>query len=62
VLRAQTVVLNGSGTSESLAVITLASRRVQSWRGTQTLEVQLTNGQQTRRLVQQLTDSAALMP
>jgi hypothetical protein len=62
VLRAQTVLLTGSGTSESLAVVALASRRVQSFRGTQTLEVQLTNGQQSRRLVQQLTDVATLIP
>jgi hypothetical protein len=61
-LRAQTVTLTGSGTSESLAVVLVASRRIQSWRGSQTLDIELTNGQQTRRLVQQLTDSATLLP
>jgi hypothetical protein len=61
-VRQQTVTLTGSGTSESLAVLALSSRRLQSWRGTQTLEVQLTNGQQTRRMVQQLTDNAAMIP
>ena len=62
VLRAQTVVLTGSGTSESLAVVALASRRIQSLRGSQTLELQLTNGTQTRRIVQQITDTVALIP
>ncbi len=61
-IRQQAVTLTGSGTSESLSVVLLASRRIQSWRGTQTLEVQLTNGQQTRRMVQQLTDSVASIP
>jgi hypothetical protein len=61
-LKAQAVTLTGSGTSESLAVVQLASRRIQSWRGTQTLEISLTNGQQTKRMVQQLTDSASLIP
>jgi hypothetical protein len=62
VLRAQTVVLTGSGTGESLAVVDVVSRRIQSWRGTQALEVQLTNGQQTRRMVQQITDTVMLLP
>ena len=61
-IRQQAVTLTGSGTSESLAVVLLATRRIQSWRGTQSLEVQLTNGQQTRRMVQQLTDSVASLP
>ena len=61
-LRGQTVSLTGSGTSESLAVVLVGLRRIQSWRGSQTLEIALTNGQQTRRLVQQLTDTAAPMP
>ncbi len=61
-IRQQPVTLTGSGTSESLAVVLLATRRIQSWRGTQTLEVQLSNGQQTRRIVQQLTDIVASLP
>ena len=61
-IRQQAVSLSGSGTSESLAVVLLGARRIQSWRGTQSLEVQLTNGQQTRRMVQQLTDSVASVP
>ena len=61
-LRAQTVTLTGIGTSESLAVVALGARRLQSWHGSQTLELTLTNGQQTRRIVQQLTDSATIMP
>ncbi|MDZ7631813.1 MAG: hypothetical protein U5K74_10825 [Gemmatimonadaceae bacterium] len=60
-LRSQTVTLTGTGTGESLAVIAVATRQLQSWRGTQSLEIQLTNGQQTRRMVQQLTDSATLI-
>ena len=61
-IRQQAVTLTGSGTSESLSVVVLATRRIQSWRGTQTLEVQLSNGQQTRRMVQQLTDTVASVP
>ncbi len=61
-IRQQTVTLTGSGTSESLSVVQLATRRIESWRGTQMLEVLLTNGQQTRRMVQQLTDSVASVP
>jgi hypothetical protein len=61
-LRQQTVTLDGTGTSESLAVVLVATRRIQSWRSTQSLDVQLTNGQQTRRVVQQLTDTASLIP
>lgn len=62
VLRDQMVTLQGSGTSESLAVLAIADRRIMSWRGTQTLEFEITNGQQVRHLVQQLTDNAALLP
>jgi hypothetical protein len=62
VIRAQTVVLSGSGSSESLAVVLVDSRRIQSFRGTQTLEIQLTNGQQTRRMVQQISDLVSLVP
>jgi hypothetical protein len=61
-LRAQIVSLTGSGTSESLAVMVLSAHRVQSWRSSQTLELTLTNGQQTRRIVQQITDSATVIP
>lgn len=61
-IRAQTVALTGSGTSESLSVVLLATRRIQSWRGTQMLELSLTNGQQTRRMVQQLVDSVVSVP
>ncbi len=61
-LREQTVTLTGTGTSESLAVVSVATRRVQSWRSSQSLDVQLTNGQQSRRMIQQITDSATLMP
>lgn len=62
VVREQRVTLTGSGTSESLGVVLLPARRLQSWRGTQSLELELSNGQQVRRLVQQLTDSATLLP
>jgi hypothetical protein len=62
VIRTQTVVLSGSGSSESLAVVLVDSRRIQSFRGTQTLEIQLTNGQQTRRMVQQISDLVSLVP
>ncbi len=61
-LRQQQVTLSGTGTSESLSVVSLGTRQIQSWRGTQALELQLTNGQQTRRLSQQLTDTATLVP
>jgi hypothetical protein len=61
-LRAQTVSLTGTGTSESLAVVGVATRRVQSWRGSQSLEIALTNGQQTRHMSQELTDSASAVP
>jgi hypothetical protein len=61
-IRQQSVVLTGSGTSESLGVVQVDSRRIQSWRATQTLEIQLTNGQQTRRMIQQITDTGSLVP
>lgn len=62
VLRDQMVSLQGSGTSESLAVLGIAARRIMSWRGTQTLEFEITNGQQVRHLMQQVTENAALLP
>lgn len=62
VLREQTVSLDGTGTSESLSVVMVATRRIQNWRSTQSLDFQLTNGQQMRRMVQQLTDAATLLP
>ena len=58
----QTVTLSGTGISESLGVVSIATRRLQSWRGTQSLDFELGNGQQTRRMMQQLTDSATLVP
>lgn len=61
-VREQRVTLTGSGTSESLGVVLVATRQLQSWRGTQVLELELGNGQQVRRVVQQLTDSARLLP
>jgi hypothetical protein len=61
VLRAQTVTLDGSGTGESLAVVSLATRRMVSWRGSQSLELEISNGQQVRRLVQQVADVATLV-
>ena len=61
-LREQTVTLTGSGTSESIAVVTITSRRIQSMRAVQTLEIELTNGKQTRRMVQLITDSATSLP
>jgi hypothetical protein len=61
-IRDQVVTLTGTGTSESLGVVLIASRRLQSLRGTQSLEFQITNGQQTRRMVQQITDTATLLP
>jgi hypothetical protein len=62
VVRAQTVTLDGTGSSESLSVVQLDGRRILNWRSTQTLDFQLTNGQQTRRVVQQVTDTATLTP
>lgn len=62
VIRDQTVTLSGTGTSESLGVVLLAARRLQSWRGTQSLEFEITNGQQSRRMVQQLAETATLLP
>ncbi len=62
VIRQQAVSLSGTGTSESLSVVALNTRQIQSWRGTQSLEIQLTNGQQIRRLSQQVTDTATLIP
>jgi hypothetical protein len=61
-IRDQVVTLTGTGTSESLGVVLIGSRRLQSLRGTQSLEFQITNGQQTRRMVQQITDTASLIP
>jgi hypothetical protein len=61
-LKDQTVTLVGTGTGESLAVVHVQTRRVQSLRGTQSLDVQLTNGQQSRRMIQQISDSATLLP
>lgn len=61
-LREQTVILTGSGTSEALGIVTFATRRIQSWRGSQSLDIQLTNGQQTRRMVQQITDTVSALP
>jgi hypothetical protein len=62
VIRQQAVTLSGTGTSESLSVVLLGTRQIQSWRATQSLDLQLTNGQQTRRLNQQVTDTATLIP
>ena len=61
-IRAQEVTLTGVGTSESLGVVLIASRRLQSLRATQTLEFEITNGQQTRRMVQQITDTVTSVP
>ena len=61
VLRTQAVTLTGSGTGESLAVVSVATRRMVSWRGTQSLDLEITNGQQVRRLVQQVADVATLV-
>ena len=61
-IRDQTVTLSGTGISESLGVVSIATRSLQSWRGTQSLDFELSNGQQTRRMVQQLTDSVTLVP
>lgn len=61
-IREQAVTLTGTGTSESLGVVAIATRQLQSWRASQSLDFVLTNGQQTRRMVQQITDSATLLP
>jgi len=62
IIRDQLVTLAGVGTSDALGVVHLASRRLQTLRTTQSLEFELTNGQQTRRMLQQITDTAALLP
>jgi hypothetical protein len=62
VLKDQTVTLVGTGTGESLAIVNVRARRIQMLRGTQSLDVQLTNGQQSRRMIQQITDTATLLP
>lgn len=61
-IRDQLVTLSGSGTSESLSTVLVATRQIQSHRGSQSLDFSLTNGQQTRRMVQQITDVAAIIP
>jgi hypothetical protein len=61
-VRAQSVTLQGTGTAESLAVVDVLARRVQQLRGTQELRIQLTNGQQTREMVQQITDVVTRHP
>ena len=61
-IRDQLVSLAGTGTSESLATVHLSTRRIQSLRGVQSLDFTLTNGQQTRRMVQQITDTMSLLP
>jgi len=61
-IRDQLVTLSGSGTSESLSTVLVATRQIQSHRGSQALDFSLTNGQQTRRMVQRITDSASLQP
>lgn len=61
-IREQVVTLTGTGTSESLGVVAIGLRQLQSWRASQSLDFQLTNGQQTRRMVQQITDTATLQP
>ena len=61
-IRDQLVTLAGTGTSESLATVLISTRRVQSLRGVQSLDFTLTNGQQTRRMVQQITDTVSLLP
>ncbi len=61
-IRDQVVTLTGTGTSESLGVVLIGARRLQSWRASQSLDFQITNGQQTRRMVQQITDTATLQP
>ena len=61
-IRDQLVTLAGVGTAESVGVVQVAARRLQTLRATQSLEFELTNGQQTRRMLQQITDTAALLP
>ncbi len=61
-IREQVVTLTGTGTSESLGVVAIGLRQLQSWRASQSLDFQLTNGTQTRRMVQQITDTATLQP
>jgi len=61
-IRDQTVTLTGTGTSDALGVVLVASRRLQSLRATQSLEFALSNGQQSRRMVQQITDTVTLLP
>jgi len=61
-IRDQLVSLNGSGTSEALSTVLIATRQIQSHRGSQSLDFSLTNGQQTRRMVQQITDSVSILP
>lgn len=61
-LKEQSVTLTGAGSSESLAVVLVAARRVQSWRSSQQLDVSITNGQQTRNMSQRVTDTATLIP
>lgn len=61
-IREQLVTLSGVGTSESLGVVMIATRQVQSMRATQSVEFEITNGQQTRRMVQQITDVATRVP
>ena len=62
IIRNQAVTLTGTGTSASLGVVALGLRQLQSWRATQSLDFQLTNGTQIRRVVQQITDTATLQP
>lgn len=62
IIRNQAVTLTGTGTSASLGVVALGLRQLQSWRATQSLDFQLTNGTQARRMVQQITDTATLQP
>jgi hypothetical protein len=61
-IRDQTVTLTGTGTSDALGVVLVASRRLQSLRASQSVEFSLSNGEQTRRMLQQITDSATLIP
>jgi len=61
-IRDQLVTLDGTGTGESLSTVLVATRQIQSHRGSQSLDFSLTNGQQTRRMMQRITDSASLQP
>lgn len=61
-IRDQLVSLAGTGTSEALATVLVSTRRIQSLRGVQSLDFTLTNGQQTRRMVQQITDTISMLP